>query len=703
MNETSRGKKSWRILRWILIGLAILATMVAIFYTEEDWRGKRAWENCKRELEAKGAVLDWDKYIPPPVPDDQNFFKASSDIALRFVKAQTEAQIEAASQLRWLRLGPSDPVVVAEVTVISANSNAVPDHVDLCLRYNHSVLAVGTSRNDFSEPQSPLLPLFDLKDVPLKRAIEQVARAAKLNYTIDPNVKSVDSKGKPIRVTIRWKNVTARQALLALLDNFDLVLIEDSKSGIARILPKEGRIHVESYAVKEINRVLSPVLDPDTNRFQGASLEGALGVWFFAKSSPSIKPAHIVVWANQIPSVQEMSDIFSKNTAKSTGTNSFSIYGNPRAVSAADYLAWSDQYEPAFDEVREALKRPYAIIPGDYSQPFLIPIPNFVTMRSMAQTLAQRAQCGFLLGQPDKALRELTLMHDLCRILEKPPTGKPETLVEAMINAAITGLYVNTIADGLQRHTWQEPQLAALQEQLRKINLSPFVAEGFNEERASVCFMLANTSQADYESRRLINESYGVSIKPKLEDPQYLFLTFAPRGWVYQNMVLNATQIQKGIECLDLANQLIFSRATDDWGKQIQSLSRWNPYFYLEAGFLPNLTKVVTTLAHTQTSVNEAQIACALERYRLVHGEYPESLGTLVPQFIEKLPHDVIGGQPSQGSGSASQPLHYRRTSDGKFMLYSVGWNETDDGGQPSPSGENGWIDFTKGDWVWKN
>ncbi len=65
----------WRNVRRALIGLAIFATLVAIFYTEENWRGKRAWENCKRELEGKGAVLDWDKLIPPPVPDDQNFSK----------------------------------------------------------------------------------------------------------------------------------------------------------------------------------------------------------------------------------------------------------------------------------------------------------------------------------------------------------------------------------------------------------------------------------------------------------------------------------------------------------------------------------------------------------------------------------------------------------------------------------------------------
>src|SRR5437016_1725052 len=68
--------RCWRNLRRTLLGLAILATLIALFYTEENWRGKRAWEHCERELEAKGAVLDWNAYIPPPMPDEQNIFKA---------------------------------------------------------------------------------------------------------------------------------------------------------------------------------------------------------------------------------------------------------------------------------------------------------------------------------------------------------------------------------------------------------------------------------------------------------------------------------------------------------------------------------------------------------------------------------------------------------------------------------------------------
>ena len=88
-----------------------------------------------------------------------------------------------------------------------------------------------------------------------------------------------------------------------------------------------------------------------------------------------------------------------------------------------------------------------------------------------------------------------------------------------------------------------------------------------------------------------------------------------------------------------------------------------------------------------------AQIACALERYRLAHHEYPETLDALAPQFMGTVLHDIIDGRP----------LNYRRTDDGKFLLYSVGWNEQDNGGQPSPKGKNGAIDYTIGDWVWPN
>lgn len=102
----------------------------------------------------------------------------------------------------------------------------------------------------------------------------------------------------------------------------------------------------------------------------------------------------------------------------------------------------------------------------------------------------------------------------------------------------------------------------------------------------------------------------------------------------------------------------------------------------------------VLSFAAAQTAANEALLACALERFRLARGEYPDSLGDLSPRYLDKLPHDVITGQP----------LKYRRTQNGQFLLYSVGWNEADDGGTPGIwtdwRGVSHW-DQHKGDWVW--
>src|SRR5213075_743322 len=46
---------SRRILTRLLFAAACLLTLLAILYAEENWRGKRAWENCRQQLEAKGV------------------------------------------------------------------------------------------------------------------------------------------------------------------------------------------------------------------------------------------------------------------------------------------------------------------------------------------------------------------------------------------------------------------------------------------------------------------------------------------------------------------------------------------------------------------------------------------------------------------------------------------------------------------------
>jgi hypothetical protein len=585
-----RWLRHWRNLRRFLFGAACFATVVGLFYAEENWRGKRAWETCKRELEAKGEVLDWAAYLPPPVPDDQNFYKAPH-MQEWFAKNALPANAPRPFVPAPRKIVPS--LVLANLTVVPANRVTNYGPADAVLRFN--------------DPS----------------AREQAARL--LGQTLGPcAIGARDSvlvgqpmeKFKPLRLVLQADTVPALKELTAFFPR-----------------------------------------NPMTNLAAGRAYFAYLQVEPAGSNAFRISLKH----------------------------PAFGVYG------AAEYLEWTEPQTRDFDLVRKALERPYARMDGDYQRPFDIPIESFVMLRNAAQLLSQRTICYLLVGQPDKALADVMLMRDLCRLLESKPTGKPMFLVAAMINAAITDLYVETIADGLRLGAWREPQLAAIQEQLRKVNLPPLLAEAFQVDRAAVCHMYETTKPSKLDAF-FGRDSARKNFWLKITSPWFWFVTLHPRGWIYQNMVAFALAQQKSADGFDSSRQVVRPDKLDKADKEVQAAFRhFSPYTFLATTALPNVVRAWRVLARNQTMANEALVVCALERYRLAHGQYPETLDALVPQFVEKLPHDIIDGQP----------LKYRRTGDGQFLLYSVGWNEKDDGGQVELT-KDGSVDFAKGDWVWR-
>lgn len=94
-----------------------------------------------------------------------------------------------------------------------------------------------------AEP-APVIPLIVMDDVPLTDAIRNLARQAGLNHMLDPKIAygQPGADGKPTpqpMVSLRWEDVTAQQALAALLANYNLQLNEDPKTRIARITVKD--------------------------------------------------------------------------------------------------------------------------------------------------------------------------------------------------------------------------------------------------------------------------------------------------------------------------------------------------------------------------------------------------------------------------------------------------------------------------------
>ncbi|MEX2114225.1 MAG: hypothetical protein WD845_13620 [Pirellulales bacterium] len=89
-----------------------------------------------------------------------------------------------------------------------------------------------------------------------------------------------------------------------------------------------------------------------------------------------------------------------------------------------------------------------------------------------------------------------------------------------------------------------------------------------------------------------------------------------------------------------------------------------------EASFEPTFRSVRFARQRYDTLLHLVLTEAAVRQYALEHGEPPESLARLVPQYLSHVPDDPLG----------DGPLTYRRTDSG-YLLYSVGRNGRDDGG----------------------
>lgn len=88
------------------------------------------------------------------------------------------------------------------------------------------------------------IPLIQFQDVPLTTAIDNLARQASINYILDPKVGygQPDERGQikaQPNISIRWENLTAEQALNALIATYGLQLVSDAKTGISRVTVKD--------------------------------------------------------------------------------------------------------------------------------------------------------------------------------------------------------------------------------------------------------------------------------------------------------------------------------------------------------------------------------------------------------------------------------------------------------------------------------
>ena len=494
MNDQPKTKWRWHLLRWGLIGLAVLATVAAGLITEENWRGKRAWENYRRAAEARGERLDLAFVVPPPVPDDQNFFCAP---------------------------------IVADALKNRMNFNI----------YRGDSESWPTNGGNWQKGK-----LTDLK---------------------------------------QWQN------------------------------------YFRNYS---------------------ATPEGK--------------------------------------------TNGFPVAAQPQTP-AADILLALSIFNPALDELRQASLRPHARLPLHYENGFEVvgtTLPWLAIQKRYAQFLQLRILAELEAGQSQEALDDVKL---LCRVTDA--IRDHPFLISHLVRIAMQAIAVQPVYEGLAQHRWNDAQLADLQATLAtKDYLADFQFAMRGERTCAISAI---------EAMRRTREMTSYSGEGDASQMVTNSLRWTPSAFFFQNELAFCRLYEQFVlPLVDLTNRTVSVAANRTAEATYKEQAKhWSFYKILARMTFPAYSKAVNKFVLIQSQVDLARVACALERFRLAHGNYPESLEVLAPQFIKTLPHDIINGQP----------LHYRHTENGNFVLYSVGWNETDDGGTISLS-KSGRVDSEKGDWVWK-
>ena len=373
-----------------------------------------------------------------------------------------------------------------------------------------------------------------------------------------------------------------------------------------------------------------------------------------------------------------------------TFTNFFPIAPHPQTP-AKDVLLALTQSDPVLQEIRAAARRPKARFWINYEDGFAALLPHLGKMKGDARYMGLQALAQLADGQSDLALDDVKLAFRLNDAIRDEPL-----LISQLVRLAALQISLLPIWDGLADHRWSDAQLEAIERELAGTDCLADYQTGMNGERVFSIWTIDYLKRTRDMNYLDLPASGSGDLSDQIEAAAgRILFRLIPGGWFDRNKVALGRMHVEGIRPLvDQEKQLVLPATSRRTAAAIQTYSFKNtPYDWFTGMLIPALDKAAKKFAVGQTYVNLARIACALERFRLAQGSYPETLEALVPKFINPLSHDVINGQP----------LKYRRTGDGSFVLYSVGWNETDDGGTVvMRKGNTPSVDQDKGDWVWR-
>ena len=375
-----------------------------------------------------------------------------------------------------------------------------------------------------------------------------------------------------------------------------------------------------------------------------------------------------------------------------------------QAAAALAVLAELKAYESPLDELQAMSAHSKVRYPVTYKldEPFSILIPHLAKLKGIIQVLNLRACAELAAGQTNQAFETVKLMLWICDSVEPEPF-----LISQLVRIATRQITLQPVWEGLARHQWSEPQLKELQERFLRTDFIGSLDRCLASEQAgglaTIQWMqkqrhrgeaMAMFDWAESESgspgRSAANKSLGNVIG-----------WFIPNGW-FEFEMANYGQLMGQLNrgSWEVEAKAVHPRVVDENNHRLETqLQRgpvdtlWHHYVFSRL-LLPALGRASMRSSRAQSTAQQAGLACALERYFLAQGKYPDALTDLLPKYLAKVPHEVV----------STNAMHYQQTAQG-FLLYSIGWDGKDDGGMflKPINGRPEIINPENGDWVWRS
>jgi hypothetical protein len=344
----------------------------------------------------------------------------------------------------------------------------------------------------------------------------------------------------------------------------------------------------------------------------------------------------------------------------------------PTDSPAADVLRALDRVEPQLSKVRQASYRPKSKWPGDWNDPFKLPIEHYVLLHGVTRVFTLRAKALLALDRPDEALSELQHAIRAARSLQGEPT-----MIAGLERMAIWSAIFDCVERGIVAKKWSDGHLVKLLSETKDINpLADWVyamdsERGYGNKMSDQLW--AEDGKSLSEHLTPLNNLPELTLSPTPPDKRWMLV---PRGWIRFNQVEQNRLLDLDLADIDVAQERVsdrFSRAESEVAGRSPKPMRI--YYALTDASHDTIVFGCKKAFERHSHLQHFRILCAAERYRLKHQCYPETLDALIPEFMESVPHDIMDGKP----------MRYQRDSDGGCRVWSIGMNRVDDGGVFDP------------------